>query len=182
MKNLLLQVSRNVMLHIKVGNTKPKHTCDALSRNNLFWVEWADIPCLAICKMTYETINFLKLFCWQWQIHLSKSNISRSFLDTKWHIQIDFTDETLQTVSNFWKRSSTAYLSDTHFPNTEQHRSWSVQLQVSLKTQTLYIVLTSELLLTSPGALLICFYKPFYTKAHFRKKCGNWWLLCLTVV
>lgn len=31
MKNNLLKVSRNVLLHIKVGNTKPEHTSDALS-------------------------------------------------------------------------------------------------------------------------------------------------------
>lgn len=138
MKNLLLQVSRNVMLHIKVGNTKPKHTCDALSRNNLFWVERADILGLAICKMTYETINFLKSFCWQWQIHLSKSNISRSFLDTKWHIQIDFTDETLQTVSNFWKRSSTVYPT----PNSTGHDQCSYRFHLKHRHCTLFWLLS----------------------------------------
>lgn len=35
MKTLLLQVPRNAMLHIKVGNTKPKHASDALSRSKL---------------------------------------------------------------------------------------------------------------------------------------------------
>lgn len=35
MKTLLLQVPRNVVFHIKVGNTKSKHASDALSCNKL---------------------------------------------------------------------------------------------------------------------------------------------------